>query len=231
MAEFELMYWPVLQGRGEFVRLALEDAGADYTDVARDNDSGISLIQAMNEKVGFAPPYLRHREQVLSQTANILHYLGRELALVAPEHEHRAHQLQLTLMDLTAEAHDVHHPIGVAQYYEDQKDEALRAAGDFCKTRIPKFLKHFEQNVGDGSFLVGNNHSYVDLSLFQVLEGLRHAFPKTLAKLAPTIPRCDLLCRRVRDRERIAAYLSSDRRLPFNEHGVFRHYPELDQPG
>ena len=32
---YELHYWPRIQGRGEFVRLALEQAGAEYVDVAR----------------------------------------------------------------------------------------------------------------------------------------------------------------------------------------------------
>lgn len=234
---YELFYWPGIQGRGELIRLSLEDAGASYVDVARDKDrGGIAAMQAIvggkEAVVGprpFAPPFLRDGDLVLSHTANVLQYLGERLALVPAGARWHAHQLQLSISDLYGEVHDTHHPLGPSLYYEDQKPEALRRTKAFLKDRLPKFLGYFEQVLAStgGPFLLGE-HSYVDLSLFQVVEGLRYAFPRATAAMEPTIQRILSVHDRVRQRPNISAYLGSPRRLPFGDHGIFRRYAELD---
>ncbi|MDQ0010950.1 glutathione S-transferase [Luteibacter jiangsuensis] len=229
---YRLYYWTGLQGRGEFVRLCLEDAGAAYTDVAREEGDEVMTAFLEGNQEGalpFAPPFLTSGRLVIAQVANILQYLGPRHGL-APESESRrlyAHQLQLTITDLVAEVHDTHHPISTEQYYEDQRAEAKRRAKDFCESRIPKFLGYFEQVLerGGGKHPL-REHSYVDLSLFQVMAGLDYAFPKTMAR--QNLPLLRELARRVADRPNIAAYLASERRVPFNTNGIFRHYPELD---
>jgi glutathione S-transferase len=229
---YRLYYWTGLQGRGEFVRLCLEDAGAAYTDVAREEGDEVMTAFLEGEHDGalpFAPPFLASGRLVIAQVANILQYLGPRHGLV-PESESRrlyAHQLQLTITDLVAEVHDTHHPVSTEQYYEDQRTEAKRRAKDFCESRIPKFLGYFEQVLerGGGKHPL-REHSYVDLSLFQVMEGLSYAFPKAMAR--QKLPLLRDLAKRVANRPNIAAYLASERRLPFNTNGIFRHYPELD---
>jgi len=237
---YELYYWPGIQGRGEFVRLALEDAGADYVDVARQPKRGMAAMAAMSrflesrsvERPPFAPPFLKAGKLVIAQTANILLFLGPRLGLVPKNDASRfwAHQLQLTIADWVVEVHDTHHPICGGLYYEEQKREAKRRAADFRAERLPKFLDHFEQVLKrkGSDYLVGKAVSYVDLSMFQMIAGLRYAFPRAMARLEPKHPRLVTLHDRVSARHRIAAYLSSDRRLPFNQQGIFRHYPELD---
>jgi glutathione S-transferase len=235
---YELFYWPSIQGRGEFVRLAFEDTGTPYRDVARLPESeggGVpAMLRVMKSAVHepFAPPFLRVGELVIAQTANILAYLGPRLGLVPDDEASRfwANQLQLTIADASAEAHDTHHPIAVDLYYEDQKPEARKRSASFVKERIPKYLGYFERVLerGDGTHLVGRQPSYVDLSAFQLLAGLGYAFPKAMAQLEPTLPRLVALRERVARRPRIAAYLASGRRLAFNQVGLFRHYPELD---
>jgi glutathione S-transferase len=218
---YELYYWPSIQGRGEFVRLALEDAGADYVDVARRKGGVEKMMKAMKRHAVFAPPFLKHQKLVIGQTALILHYLGPRLKL-APKNEAarmHLHQVQLTITDFLVEAHDTHHPIANSLYYEDQKPESLRRAKEFREARIPKFLAYFEKEA-DAPF------SYVSLSLFQVVEGLRYAFPEAMKKLK--YPRLSSLHDRVSKRSRLKKYLSSPRRIPFNESGIFRRYPELD---
>jgi glutathione S-transferase len=236
---YELYYWPGIQGRGEFVRLALEEAGADYIDVAR-RKGGMAKMQRLleSERVKhppFAPPFLKAGALLIAQTANILLYLGPRHAL-APKNEAAClfvHQLQLTIADLVAEAHDVHHPIAGSLYYEDQKREATRAAQHFIAERIPKYLGYFEtvleRNGARKSYLTGARLTYADLSLFQTVEGLRYAFPRAMARVEKNFPRVIALHDRVAARPRIAAYLKSDRRLAFNESGIFRHYRELDR--
>jgi glutathione S-transferase len=239
---YELYYWPQIQGRGEFVRLALEEAAADYVDIARmPQRSGMGVPALMRILEGraiatlpFAPPVLRAGKQIVAQTANILLFLGPRLGL-APTSEARrlwAHQLQLTIADLVTEVHDAHHPIGSGLYYEDQKREAKRRAQDFRAERVPKFLDYFEtvmtRNAGAGHYMIGRRASYVDLSMFQMIAGLRYAFPREMARLESRWPRLNALHRRVAERPRIAAYLASSRRIPFNTQGIFRHYPELD---
>jgi len=231
---YELYYWTGIQGRGEFVRLALEDAGADYVDVAREqgDDAIVRYLDGVHEgPLPFAPPFLKAGRLLIAHTANILQYLGPPLALV-PESEGRrlyAHQLQLTIADLVAEVHDSHHPIASGLYYEDQRVEARRRAADLRETRLPKYLDYFEQVLerGGGEHVL-HGHSYVDLSLFQLMSGLAYAYPRAMQRLGHRLPLLHALKQRVAGRPRLAAYLASPRRLPFNENGIFRHYPELD---
>jgi glutathione S-transferase len=234
MSGYELYYWPKIPGRGEYVRLALEELGIDYVDVARTPGGMPRMMKFIKgEEEGtrpFAPPFLVHsfagQRLVIAQTANILQYLGpapEDLALRLAVHQH-----QLTIADLVLEAHDTHHPVGTDLYYEDQKPEAARRATSFISQRMPKFLRYFE-GVLTSDWLVGTP-SYADLSLFQTLEGIAYAFPRAFAHFAPKIPKLMALRERVRERPRIAAYLASPRRIPFNEDGIFRHYPELDTP-
>jgi glutathione S-transferase len=233
---YELYYWPTIQGRGEFVRLALEAAGADYIDVARESE-GIAVMMRMMEHADhppFAPPFLRDGEMVIGQTAAILLYLGARhgLAPKDPTGGLWTHQIQLTLSDFVAEAHDTHHPLGVGLYYEDQKQEALRRAQEFRDDRIPKFLNWFEtilvRNPSGDRHLVGQSLTYADLSLFQVIEGLSYALPKATKRALKKAPRVAALHAAVAERPRIKSYLASPRRIPFNEDGIFRRYPELD---
>lgn len=225
---YQLFYWPGIQGRGEFVRLALEDAGAPYEDVGR-GPNGISRLEKFMEKRSvahppFAPPFLKAGKQIIGQTANILLYLGPRLKLAPRSEAERlwVHQLQLTIADWVQEVHDVHHPIAGSLYYEDQKHEAKRAAETFRTERLPKFMDYFERLGPAGSI------TYVDLSLFQMVEGLRYAFPRAMKGLEPRYPRMIALRDRVAARPRLAAYLASKRRIPFNQQGIFRHYPELE---
>ncbi len=239
---YELFYWPDIQGRGEFVRLALEEAGANYVDVARRRGHGLGMAEMTRLMEGpgldrppFAPPFLRAGRLTIAQTANILHYLGARLGLAPKAEPGRlwAHQLQLTVEDLVVDIHDTHHPIAASLYYEDQRPEALRRARFFTEERAPELLGYFERvlelNGGGRGHTVGRSLSYVDLSLFQIIAGLRYGFPAMMERLAPRIPRLVELHGRVAQRPRIAAYLASARRLPFNQNGIFRHYPELDE--
>ena len=240
---FELFYWPGIQGRGEFVRLALEAARVPYRDVAREPTSpggGIPALMRLLEEPGpwltpLGPPALRHGKLVVAQTAAILQYLAPRLGLV-PRGEGsplRAHQIQLTIADLATEVHDTHHPVAVSLRYEEQRPEAARRAAAFVRERIPKFLGYldgaFDSNpAGRGRWLVGREATYVDLSTFQVVAGLRYAFPNAMARHERRVPRLGELHDRVAALPRVAAYLASPRRLPFDESGIFRHYPELD---
>lgn len=236
---YELFYWDGIPGRGEFVRLALEQAGADYVDVVR-NDGGMARMMAMmktrmGDVTPFAPPFLKDGELVVFHAANILLYLGNRLGLAPGDETGRitAHGLQLTITDFVAEIHDTHHPIGVSLYYEDQKDEALRRAQDFREERLPKFLGYFEKQLtrnGAGQVhALDGKLTYVDLSLFHLIEGLRYAFPAAMTAVEPDYPLLVALNAQIRELPRIKAYLASERRLAFNEQGIFRYYPELDR--
>lgn len=229
MTEYTLIYWPEIPGRGEFVRLVLEQAGEPYTDLAREQGTEVVLPNVHGDAT-FAPPVLLHGDFVLSQTTAICDYLARRHDLVPPGEQSRARalQLHLTLADLASEVHETHHPLAAALYYEDQKDAARVRAGHFTSGRLPRFLEHFERVLGDRQYLVGDRLSYVDLALFQVLEGLEYAFPKATARVTPGTPGLLRLRDLVRKRPRIAEYLQSARRIPFNEDGLFRRYPELD---
>jgi glutathione S-transferase len=240
---YELYYWPTIQGRGEFVRLALEEAAASYRDVARESGRGAGVASLLHflqgravERPPFAPPFLRAGRLVVGQTANILQFLGPRHSLAPTSHSGRlwTHELQLTIADLLAEVHDTHHPVAVSLYYEDQKKEARRKAADFLKNRMPKYLGYFEKILTSNSrgdrYLLGAKLTYADLSLFQIVAGLRYAFPNTMASTARKYRHLFALHARIQQRPRIAAYLASPRRIPFNDDGIFRHYPELESP-
>src|SRR5262245_13735239 len=230
---YELYYWPGIQGRGEFVRLALEDAGAAYTDVAR-SARGMAAMERLMEdaraaRPPFAPPFLKAGKLIIAQTTNILLYLGARHGLAPRDEAGRlwVHQLQLTIADLVVEAHDTHHPIGGNFYYEEQKKEAKRRAADFRAERMPKFLGYVERVLANGQgFLAGRRLSTADLALFQIVAGLRYAFPRAMARLEPEHPRVVALHDQVASRPRIAAYLRSRRRIAFNQSGIFRRYKE-----
>ena len=234
---YELYYWPTIQGRGEFIRLVLEEAAADYIDVVREN--GISdmlnfLTGNNTDHPPYAPPILKANKRAIAQTANILMFLGARHKLVPANEAGRmwTHQLQLTMDDFLVEAHDVHHPLAKSFYYEEQRDEALRRSENFLDERLPKFLDYIErvleQNPSDSRHLVGARLTYADLSLFQHIEGLRYAFPNAMAQAEPKYPLLVGLHARIAERPRIKAYAASDQRIAFNEDGIYRHYPELD---
>ncbi|WP_102959487.1 glutathione S-transferase family protein [Mangrovicella endophytica] len=238
---YDLYYWPTIQGRGEFVRLVLEVAEVPYRDMARLPESeggGVSAMMRLletghNGHIPFAPPFLIDGNRLISQTASIAAFLGERRGL-APEDEAGrlfARSIAVTTADLVAEAHDVHHPIGVGLYYKDQKAEAARRAQEFRSERIPKFLGWYERilqaNGGKGR-LVGETLTYADLGLFQVMAGLTYAFPRRMAAIAADYPGIAGLVMLVAAEPTLIAYLGSDRRLPFSEDGIFRHYPELD---
>jgi glutathione S-transferase len=236
---YRLYYWSGIPGRGEPIRLAFEDADVPYVDVARlpaskgGGDAAIARVLAASRQGlrPFAPPVLEHGALRLAQTAHILHWLGPRIGRAPAGERARlaAHEIQLTISDLWAEVHDTHHPIATGLYYEDQRTEAKRRAGHLRDERLPKFLGWFEDAIR-GPYVFGRTASYVDLSLFQTVAGLRYAFPRAMNGLARKLPKLDALHDRVRARPRLAAYLASDRRLAFNEDGIFRHYDELDAP-
>jgi len=237
---YRLFYWPEIQGRGEFVRLALEEAGAGYVDVARQAGKGLgvtALLRFLNGRnithPPFAPPFLQAGRLVIGQTANILLFLGGRHGLAPKEEGGRfwTHELQLTIADFLVEVHDTHHPVASGQYYEDQKKEARRRAADFLENRLPKFLGYFERLLASQrgqKYLVGAKLTYVDLSMFQMIAGLSYAFPNAMARVARGHRRLFALHARIQERPRISAYLASERRIPFNDQGIFRHYAVLD---
>ena len=232
---YELYYWPGIQGRGEYVRLALEDSGADYADVARSDRGMVAMTRMMAARSGtppFAPPFLKAGQLVIGQTANILLYLGSRHGLAPKSEAGRlsVHQLQLTVTDLVLEIHDTHHPLGPSLYYEEQRQPAKRRTEEFWKERVPKYLGYFESLVKNngGFYLTGRRVTYADLSLFQIVEGLRYAFPNRMKAFEREIPGLVDLHDRVAIRPNIKAYLASDRRIAFNEDGIFRHYKALD---
>ena len=235
---YQLYYWPGIPGRGEFVRLALEYAGAPYEDVARDPGGGMDALMAGLTDVHirrppFAPPYLRDGDQLIGQTAAILLHLGPKLELTPADEAGRlwVHQIQLTLMDLVKEAHDTHHPVGSGLYYADQTAEAQRNAAEFRTQRIGKYMGWLEAVLARnaaGEWLVGESVTYIDLSAFHVVAGLVYAFPKATRRTLAGLPKLTALADRVQALPRLKAYLGSERRIPFNEQGIFRRYPELD---
>lgn len=240
---YRLFYWPEIQGRGEFIRLTLEEAGAEYADVARESGKGLgvaALMRFLNDRKAphppFAPPFIQAGRLVIGQTANILQFLGPRHGLAPKDEAGRlwTHELQLTLADFLVEIHDTHHPIGSGLYYEDQKKEARRRTADFLDNRLPKFLGYFEgllaRNKRGKPHLAGAKLTYVDLSMFQMIAGLSYAFPRAMARAARSYKRLFALHARVQERPGIAAYLASERRIPFNDMGIFRHYAELDAP-
>lgn len=240
---YELYYWPQIPGRGEYVRLVFEAAGEPYVDVARlpEEDGGgvgaiVSMLKGRHEgPLPFAPPFLRVNDLVVAQTPLVCQLVAQRVGLVPKDEALQLEALQhaLTIADLVTEAHDAHHPIGSGLYYEDQKDEARRRAEQFRDARLPKFLGYFERVIerngaGKGLRPIGSDLSYVDLSLFHTIEGLRYAFPNAMRRHEGDVPRLLALHAAVAEHPSVAAYLRSERRLAFNEHGIFRHYPALD---
>ena len=235
---YELYYWPEIPGRGEFIRLALECAGATYDDVARIPDRGIpellKLLESSNiEHSPFAPPFLKDGDLVIGQTAAILLYLGNRIGLAPDEEAGRlwTHQLQLTITDFISEIHDTHHPIAGELYYEDQQKEANRRAKSFRDNRLPKYLGYFESVLtaqNNKYYLAGDSTTYADLSMFHVIGGLRYAFPNSMMQIEGNYPGLSALYDRVRILPELAGYLASARHLPFNQQGIFRYYAELD---
>jgi glutathione S-transferase len=233
---YQLFYWPSIQGRGEFVRLALEDAGAAYDDVAR-GKGGMDRMMAMmkgerDKRPPFAPPFLKAGKVVVAQVANILFFLGPKLKLAPRAEADRLwlHQLQLTVTDFVKEIHDTHHPLGGEFYYEDAKPEAKRYSENFLAERVPKYLGYFERVLtkSGGAYTLGRRPTYIDLSLFQLIEGLRYAFPKAMQGIERKVERVIDVHDKVAERPGIKTYLASPRRISFNESDIFRHYPELD---
>jgi glutathione S-transferase len=239
MTPYELHYWPGIQGRGEFVRLALEAAGISYRDMAREPGGREKMMRLLEDRgiphAPFAPPFLKAGDLLIGQTANILMFLGARHGLAPADDAGRlwTNQLQLTIMDFVNEIHDTHHPISSRLFYDDQHEEAKRRTADFLGARAPKFLGYFENalfnNQAGRSWLVGAGLTYPDLSLFQIVAGLRYAFPLAMAAFEEHLPLTAALHHRVRDLPNIAAYLASARRIPFNQDDIFRHYPELDK--
>jgi len=254
--QYELLYHPGIPGRGEFIRLAFEAAGVPYTDVANDQKNGYDTVRkiCMNQQEEsidgnppvFCPPCLRvpgagqdgKSALVISQTPNILFYLGERIGMV-PEGDEVAkyyvNQVALTALDLNNEVHDTHHPIAVMKYYEDQKDESLKKATDVRENRIPKYLSYFNrvlkhnQPSGNGKYLVGDRLTYADTTVWQLLDGCFFAFPKEMAARTKEYP--DLLVtfyENIKTEHGVKEYLRSERRLKYSM-GVFRHYPELDR--
>jgi glutathione S-transferase len=235
---YELYYWPSIQGRGEFIRLALEEAGADYVDVARRSGKrGVSAMMKRMEnrrliRSPYAPPFVKAGKIIVAQTANVLLFLAPRLKLAPRDESGRlwAHQLQLTISDLVDEIHDTHHPVSSWLYFEEQRPAARRRTKDFWRYRVPKFLGYFERvlNKNGGRFTIGRRVTYVDLSLFQIIEGLRYAFPKRMKRFERKIPGLIALHDRIAKRPRIASYLASPRRIPFSQWGIYRYFKELD---
>jgi len=231
---YELYYWPGIQGRGEYVRLALEEAGADYADVARQRGTAamMRMMQAHAGTPPFAPPFFKAGKLLIGQTANILLYLGARHALAPKGEAGRlwVHQMQLTVTDFVVEVHDTHHPLGPSLYYEDQRAPAKKRSEGFWNERVPKYLGYFERILkgSGGVWLTGRRLSYIDLSLFQIVDGLRYAFPRRMKPFERKIPGLVDLHDRVAARPNIKVYLASVRRIAFNEDGIFRYYRELD---
>lgn len=239
---YDLFYWPTIPGRGEYVRLVLETAEVPYRDVARLPESdggGIGAMMAFvagrhGHRSPLAPPFLVDGGLLISQTAEICAFLGERHELAPKDEADRlfARSIALTTADFVNEAHDTHHPVGVEDYYEDQKDAAKRRAASFRTKRMPKYLGWYERliaaNPTESGHLVGDRLSYADLGLFQTLAGIAYAFPQRMAALAADYPKTEALAALVAAHPALAAYLASERRIAFNEDGIFRHYPELD---
>ena len=237
--QYDLWYWPSIQGRGEFVRLFMAAAGLGWRDRARDGDAQ-ALVEDMERRAEsgqfapYAPPYLVERQSdfAIAQVAHIVSWLTGTHDLGSGDERTDLHliQLQLTITDIVAEVHDVHHPVANSLYYDDQKDAAARAAKAFREERMPKYFDHFQQalHVNDGPFVLGEQWSHVDTSLFQLVEGLRYAFPQRMTSLESAYPELGACRDAVARIDGVARYLDSGRRIAFNEDGIFRHYKELD---
>lgn len=240
---YQLYYWPGIQGRAEFIRLALEEGGADYQDVALVPESKgggvpaiLKMLQARSDpRPPFAVPVLRAGRRLIAQTPNILLFLGGPLKLAPADEAGRLwiQQLILTMLDLYVEIFHTHHPLGDGYAYEEQKAAARRRTRDFLKVRLPKFMTYFEHvltcNRAHAPWIAGARLTYADLSMAQVLAGLNYAFPKATGRALRKRPRLARLQDAVFARPRIARYLRSGRRVPFSNEDLVRHYPSLDR--
>lgn len=256
---YTLLYHPGIPGRGEYIRLALEASNTPYTDLAVEKKDGYAEVQqacmnkGLESEAGnppiFAPPALRivgGRDDggtlVISQTPNILDYLGGRVGMAGDagkeDEKYFVAEVALTALDLSNEVHDSHHPVAVALYYEDQKEESLRRAKDLRENRIPKFfsyfartLKHNAEKSGQGRYLVSDRLTYADTTVWQVLDGLYFAFPKEMAARKEEEEFRELLgpfYDGVKEEKGIKEYLASGRRMEYSM-GLFRRYPELDR--
>ncbi|KAG5926470.1 hypothetical protein E4U53_003074 [Claviceps sorghi] len=245
-APYELIYWPGVPGRGEFIRLLFEEAGVPYQDTAKKESEAVSRVMALTDAdnkgdksnvPAMACPALKHGHVTLSQTPNILLYLAPKLGLApaAGDAMYQLNQLVLTILDfLSNEVHDTHHPIGTSATYEDQKPEAAKRAESFKTERLPKFLAYAQRVLdgeasGEGPWLHGGKLTYADLVLFQGIHGTEFAFPNTMKKMRDSGKYDGVfnLFKAVGERPNIKEYLASDRRASYS-HGIWRHYPELD---
>lgn len=244
---YELIYWPSIPGRGEFIRLIFEEAGAPYSDVAKNPDEAMKAVMDYGsaKNLGddtnpavFAVPVLNHGDLTIHQTPTILQYLAPKFGL-APKEGHgvwHLNQIVLTILDgLSNEIHDTHHPLGTNLYYEDQKPEAKRRAKSFREERLPKYLRYVQRLLdsktsGDGPWLYGGGLTYADLVLFQALDGTKFAFPKSIEKLEKSGDYDGVfkLYQAVKERPNIKQYLESDRRAAYSD-GIYRYYPELEE--
>jgi len=237
---YRLYYWPNLPGRGEFIRLVLEQAGAKYVDIARQPEAeggGMPPLMALRYGQGegqpaYAPPVLRAGDFWLAQTPAICDYLAAIHRLVPTEPQGRARALQvfLTIFDVLGEVHDTHHPISKARFYEDQKQAAKQNATSFLQDRLPNHMAYFDRVLSQagGAYLLGHTLTYVDLAMYQLLLGLKHAFPKGASQVLTQTPGLSALFDKVAAQPRVAAFKASDRSVAFSNDGIFRNYPELD---
>ncbi|KAM0264933.1 hypothetical protein ACHAQJ_000449 [Trichoderma viride] len=244
--EYELIYWPGIPGRGEVVRLLFEETGTPYTDTAKGKKAVPTLLSYTAAKnVGdetnpplFAPPVLKHGDLVINQLPNILLYLAPKLGLAPTSGDgvYHLNEIALTILDgFLNEVHETHHPIDTAQYYEVQKEEAKKRSKAFREERLPKFLGYVQRVLdgkrsGEGGWLYGGELTYVDLVLFQCLDGTKYAFPKAVEKFREggEYDGVFKLYDAVKERPNIKAYLESERRVAYAD-GIWRHYPELEE--
>ncbi|KAJ3494708.1 hypothetical protein NLG97_g3904 [Lecanicillium saksenae] len=245
--EYELIYWPGIPGRGEFVRLLFEETGVPYKDHAKTPDEGVAKVLAFIDAKNtgddtnppiLAPPILKYGDVILNQTPNILIYLAPKLGLSPPATEaafYHLNQASLTILDgFSNEVHETHHPIATSMYYEDQKEEAKKRSKAFIEERAPKFIGYVQRLLdsktsGDGPWIHGDSLTYVDLVLFQCIDGTSYAFPKTMAQLKNSGKYDGVfkLYEAVKERPNIKSYLASERRTKYGD-GIWRHYPELE---
>jgi hypothetical protein len=101
---------------------------------------------------------------------------------------------------------------------EVKKDRAFGVAGD--RARLHTFREFDNVSLTDTLGVPDECPPFAKaLTLVQGCTNASLATPELLA-----------LRERVRELPRIAAYLASGRRMPFNQDGIFRRYPELDAP-
>ncbi|KAI0205629.1 glutathione S-transferase protein-like protein [Astrocystis sublimbata] len=258
-APYELIYWCSCPARGEHIRLALEEAGAPYSDTLSlgmekcwkkvEEYIADDYMGESGNPPYYAPPFFKHGSLMISQTSNILMYLGPRLGLSGSKEgdAYRVNALALTALDgLSDEVHQTHHPIAHDLFWEDQKEESRRCSKEWVKDRLPKHLGFWdkvlkcekalpgawsmgESEASPGPWLLGDTFTYADLVLFQCIDGVLFAFPRAMkqAKDSGKYDRVFQLHDAVAARPNIAAYLSSNRRQEYNI-GIYRYYEEND---